>query len=1261
MYSSYLGTTATSFRGTDRYRVVAPLGKGAMGVVYRAWDRERQADVALKRLRRVDPERLLLFKNEFRSLADVSHPNLVALYELVGAEGDWLIAMELLSGGDFLHYVRGGAAGATSDSLIPAVAEAADTVASLTETVQTVSSASGHGGSHPVRRSRRVRPPLAEPAQFVRLRTGLVQLASGVRALHAVGTLHRDLKPSNVRVTDDGRVVLLDFGVVAEIGARGHAAQRGLVGTPAYMAPELIDMPEPGPASDWYAVGVILYEALTGRRPFSGELPMILQAKARFEPDRPERFQPDLPPDLCDLCMALLARAPEDRPTGAEVLERLGASAATSPAWTGPRAEARVQLVGRDRHLALLRECLYASEDGTQRTAFVSGTSGDGKTALVGHFLDELSARSDVLILRGRCYERESVPYKALDALVDELSVWLSRLPEETRAELVPNDFGALARLFPVLQRVSDGARDDAQAAAPDLHELRRRAFGALRELLERVAKTRHVVLYIDDAQWGDSDSAALLADVLRPPGAPPALLILSYRSEEADGSAFLRTLLAVHDGVNVAVRRLALPDATELAMTLLRGAGCATDAAERIARESRGSPFFVTELARHVSLTGGGALDVNLQNVLQSRIQGLPETARRLLDAVAVAGIPIGQGIALRAADVTDPTAIHVLRSANLIRTRGSHDSDRMEVYHDRIREAVVRGLPGERLQRQHLALAVQLELDGSGDAETLAAHFDGAGDAERAGAHYVRAAQHAADALAFARAAALYDRAIRLLEPTGTRRRELFEALGDAYTHGGLGRESATAYLEAAEHADDDRALALRTRAAEQLLRSGHVDDGISVMSRVLAAVGLTIPSSNRRAIAALLWNRVKVIARGMRHAADEQRALDANVQTRLDLCWSASAALGMSDHIQGAAFQARHLNEALRRGGIDHVARAYALETVYCSLAGRLQRSEALSTRTNELAARSGQPLNKAWAHGSAGLRHYQFCDWKKTIEEVGRAEDVVRSEIRGAWWELTLTQLFTLWSHYQRGDMNALAELAPRVVREAEDRGDLYCATSASVGLPATYWLVRDQPAEGRRASAAFMDRWSRRGYHLQHYWHLLAEGNADLYEGNGPAAWRRISGDWPELSRATLLRIRMLNIEAHQLRGRSALAAAVTDRARRAKFVRRAMRDAAHIARFRQPYTSAIAALLRAGAFALRQRTEDAAAQLRVAIEESGPADTALLAAVARRRLGRLLGGVEGAGLVAAGDAALTAQRIADIDRMTALFAPGFEE
>ena len=174
-------------------------------------------------------------------------------------------------------------------------------------------------------------------------------------------------------------------------------------------------------------------------------------------------------------------------------------------------------------------------------TVLVHGRSGVGKTALLHRFLGSIRPQEGVVILAGRCFEQESVPYKAIDTLIDALGQYLTRLPRDEAEALLPEEISALARIFPVLRRVPAIAQASREVHdLADQQESRRRAFLAWRTLLARIAVRRTLILSIDDLQWGDRDSAVGLAELLRPPDPPCLMILVSYRSEYAGKSECL-------------------------------------------------------------------------------------------------------------------------------------------------------------------------------------------------------------------------------------------------------------------------------------------------------------------------------------------------------------------------------------------------------------------------------------------------------------------------------------------------------------------------------------------------------------------------------------------------------------------------------------------------------------------------------------------------------------------------------------------------
>ena len=239
----------------------------------------------------------------------------------------------------------------------------------------------------------------------------------------------------------------------------------------------------------------------------------------------------------------------------------------------------------------------------------VSGPSGIGKSALVRYFLSQIAGPDDAIVLSGRCYENESVPYKALDGVVDDLSRHLASIPHQDIESLLPPDVAALTRVFPVLLQVHAIAavRRDQQLGRADPFGLRRRAFAALRELLGRVANRQLLVICIDDLQWTDADSAVLLEELLRPPSAPAMLTLLSFRSEETAAKPFLQALLerAGRDIWSaISLDPFTEDEAQTLIGVLLPAGSMLTDSdRRRMTREAGGSPFVLEQLARYAGV----------------------------------------------------------------------------------------------------------------------------------------------------------------------------------------------------------------------------------------------------------------------------------------------------------------------------------------------------------------------------------------------------------------------------------------------------------------------------------------------------------------------------------------------------------------------------------------------------------------------------------------------------------------------------------
>ena len=1267
---------SNDFLGTERFRIRRRLGSGGMGVVYEAHDRETDKVVALKTLTRAEASHISRFKNEFRSLADVSHPNLVSLYEFMSDGQYWFFTMELVQGQNFLEYVRPGyLARHAQSSKTPTLRKSsnssvqeqlADYEAETRQLDSIRSLQLSDEGSDPAAETSLSKSVL----DAGRLNVALRQLAEGLHGLHETGKLHRDIKPSNVLVTKEGRVVILDFGLVAEVEDKELHDSVTLAGTPDYMSPEQGAQLPISRASDWYSVGVMLYQALTGRLPFAGKFFEVMMNKQNFDPAAPSELVKDVPPELNDLCVRLLRRSPEERPSGREVLRILGhgktgplqrpiASPVPSVALTAP-------FVGRDRQLRELGDAFNVTRRGQTVTVYLHGSSGMGKTAVARHFLDTLRERQpDVVILEGRCHERESVPYKALDGVVDSLTKFLMSLPEAKAEALMPREVLALARLFPVMLQVDSVFNaPQREHEVPDPFTLRRKAFAALRELLGRICDRQPLVLYIDDLQWSDADSTTLLEDLLRPPDSPPLLLLSSFRSEDVRTKPFLNSLLEKTGNEScreVLVNALSKSESYTLLHDLLGSSASVLEPfADAILSEARGNPFLLEQLARYAATTDQTATTgITLAMMLDSRLRHLPEGARQFVDALAVAGRPINPEVVYQAAELAgdELPLVGSLRAAQFLRTGGAGHT--LELYHDRIREAIASQLDPKKVTQIHRRLAQAIEARGIDDPEALFEHYLGAGERVRAATHAATAAKKAATALAFDRAAAFYRRALELAPARDAELVDLKRGLAEALVNAGRPAEAAQAYLDVAQLTSARHSLDFKRRAAQQLLMGGHIDEGLDLIRSVLAAVGLNYPAGPKRALLSLLLKRLQIRLRGLNFTERDESQIPEFDLVRLDTCFAVAAGLGAVDLIRGADFQSRNLLLALQAGEPYRVSRAMSFEAAWTAArrgaAGR-ERATQILQRAEELAQKSGHPHAIGLSVWANGVKAYLSGDWQKAADLCERATEVLRDRCTGVTWELTIASRYRLSALLHMGQIAEVARRVPALLSAALEQGNLFGAMDLRARLN-LIWLAADDPDKARAEVIEALKSWPHEGFHLQHYISLHALAQIELYTGDAEVAWRHVEGQWPDMENSLLLRIPAVRVEALMLRARTALA--TNGGGRDAAKLRMAEKMAKTIAKVDMSWSRPFSTLLRATMAHQRGEAAQALELLAETIQSFERAEMLLHAAAVRRRLGEKLRDERGSQLVAQANAWMSGQKIKNPEAMTRMLAPGF--
>ncbi|RMH02354.1 MAG: hypothetical protein D6702_09065 [Planctomycetota bacterium] len=497
------------------------------------------------------------------------------------------------------------------------------------------------------------------------LRTLARQVAGALAALHGHGLLHLDVKPENL-IWDEDRAVLMDLGFAREPAT---AAAAGFLGTPAYAAPEVLAGQPPGPAADLFALGVTLYEAATGQRPFGDERRQgLFEARRTALVRRPSSVQPRLSPFLDEVLLALLAEQPERRPT-ADELERILDAGEQSPWW---RQRARVEpllpvvhrdalpFAGRDPELADLEDAFAAARaSGRPRLVLLEGPEGVGKSRLALEFAGRWRRRSEAPpLLYGRCLRRSRPGSgSALQPMRDALARSLGLTPGEEPGP------AAARRLTATL------ARDDAITLIEILRgtrayprERRVRSFLAW---LQALVDEGPLLLFLDDIHLASANLLDFLDRLVA--GLAGPILILAAHGALTDRAVERRRRLLGHRRCrSLLLRPLPATAIDEILVRAFAPGGLPPRLARDLAAASDGLPGTLEVLLRLLRQRGDLDRTADGYRAVRKRIE-VPATPsqERLLLAEIAAMAPEDRSLLQWAALFRPPLRIRLLAQA--------------------------------------------------------------------------------------------------------------------------------------------------------------------------------------------------------------------------------------------------------------------------------------------------------------------------------------------------------------------------------------------------------------------------------------------------------------------------------------------------------------------------------------------------------------------------------------------------------------------
>jgi tetratricopeptide (TPR) repeat protein len=920
-----------------------------MGVVYRARDSLLDREVAIKILNAEAKARLGMagrtrLLQEAQAAARLNHPNIINIYDFGEEAGLLYIVMELVRGRS-LHDCR--------------------------------------------------------PITLMDLLDVSIQVAAALEHAHSHGLVHRDLKPENILITQAGSAKLTDFGLARPVAAslKGEGV---LFGTVYYLAPEVALRKEVDGRADLYSLGVILYELTTGQLPFSGEEALAVISQHLYAPLVPPRaLKPELSPALDEIIQHLLGKRPEERPTSAAevhrllvILKNIGRLEAVE-AGQGPDLPrldrlVRGRLIGRERELAEVTALWRRATAGEGYVLLISGEPGIGKTRLVRELMAGVSV-SGGRVLEGECYAEGGLPYAPFAPLLAE-----TLAPGSPSLHLAEAVLDHLISIAPALGAQFPSAMP---REAHDPHAEQQGVLESFAAWIAALSGQQPVLLFIDDAHWGDSATLMVVRHLARRARKQRLLIVLTYREADLDDKNPFQQLLYDLNRERLATRlkltRLNLEGTRALLDTMLTPKGRVAESVVRaVYRETEGNPFFIEEVTKALIEEGklcyeaecwttqaeGDEIEIpqSVRITIGSRLARLPAETQEVLRSAAILGREFDFETLQAASDLDEEALVNALEQAEraqiIAETRGGRGQGlSFSFAHTLIASTLREGMSGLRRQRLHRKAAAAIQKAHPEDIQALAYHYEQAGETELACQYYAQTASRALAVHANQEAEAHLRSALELCPP-GPAQAVLLVDLGEILFRQGRYKDALETWEEAIHQFTESRDL---EAAAHLFARSARVIEGASGPEAGLALCQEGLAALQKLSCAASLDPLPPALA------TPGMAALLHESARAYRLCHRSAEALPLGQQA---------LSLAQQFGLVEIEAEVFA--TLGVLAGGPPEYSRLALERAVELAEEAGLSNTASRAHANLGSHFRELGEVRRALEHYRRGQEHAR---------------------------------------------------------------------------------------------------------------------------------------------------------------------------------------------------------------------------------------------------------------------------